>query len=104
MFFFFFFSSRRRHTRSLCDWSSDVCSSDLASGSTARPVGRGPRQLRKHEGSQGKKGTTSPIDRQPRPPKQRRRTSIVPPQPPCLAFSLSQFRALASPFVEAGEL
>src|SRR5260221_4273631 len=22
-------SSRRRHTRSLCDWSSDVCSSDL---------------------------------------------------------------------------
>src|SRR5690242_11056082 len=28
-FFFFFFSSRRRHTRSTCDWSSDVCSSDL---------------------------------------------------------------------------
>src|SRR5260221_1280659 len=28
---FFFFSSRRRHTRSLCDWSSDVCSSDLFS-------------------------------------------------------------------------
>src|SRR5215204_3382755 len=27
--YFFFFSSRRRHTRSLCDWSSDVCSSDL---------------------------------------------------------------------------
>src|SRR5947207_15774873 len=26
---YFFFSSRRRHTRSLCDWSSDVCSSDL---------------------------------------------------------------------------
>src|SRR5437588_10513362 len=28
--FVFFFSSRRRHTRSLCDWSSDVCSSDLS--------------------------------------------------------------------------
>src|SRR5699024_6613080 len=28
----FFFSSRRRHTRSKRDWSSDVCSSDLASG------------------------------------------------------------------------
>src|SRR5689334_24381571 len=28
-FFFFFFSSRRRHTRWNCDWSSDVCSSDL---------------------------------------------------------------------------
>src|SRR5260370_1905701 len=26
---FFFFSSRRRHTRFKCDWSSDVCSSDL---------------------------------------------------------------------------
>src|SRR2546427_8915536 len=25
----FFFSSRRRHTRFDCDWSSDVCSSDL---------------------------------------------------------------------------
>src|SRR5689334_23863868 len=28
-FFCFFFSSRRRHTRWNCDWSSDVCSSDL---------------------------------------------------------------------------
>src|SRR6266480_6460533 len=28
-FAFFFFSSRRRHTRLTCDWSSDVCSSDL---------------------------------------------------------------------------
>src|SRR5438093_6091152 len=27
---FFFFSSRRRHTRLVSDWSSDVCSSDLA--------------------------------------------------------------------------
>src|SRR2546427_12539327 len=29
---FFFFSSRRRHTRFDCDWSSDVCSSDLELG------------------------------------------------------------------------
>src|SRR2546430_3117544 len=29
MSLFFFFSSRRRHTRFDCDWSSDVCSSDL---------------------------------------------------------------------------
>src|SRR5260370_29705853 len=28
----FFFSSRRRHTRFKCDWSSDVCSSDLPRG------------------------------------------------------------------------
>src|SRR5438132_8784717 len=36
---FFFFSSRRRHTRSLCDWSSDVCSSDLQT----KPVSARPR-------------------------------------------------------------
>src|SRR2546427_4924692 len=30
LLFFFFFSSRRRHTRFDCDWSSDVCSSDLS--------------------------------------------------------------------------
>src|SRR3989475_4694487 len=32
----FFFSSRRRHTRFDCDWSSDVCSSDL-NGSYGTP-------------------------------------------------------------------
>src|SRR5436190_11456317 len=42
IFFFFFFSSRRRHTRSLCDWSSDVCSSDLL---------HSVRGLRFHRGS-----------------------------------------------------
>src|SRR5438309_4969087 len=31
LFLFFFCSSRRRHTRWNCDWSSDVCSSDLSS-------------------------------------------------------------------------
>src|SRR5215217_5574433 len=36
---FFFFSSRRRHTRYWRDWSSDVCSSDLALlGGHARSV------------------------------------------------------------------
>src|SRR5438874_11911795 len=34
-YYIFFFSSRRRHTRSLRDWSSDVCSSDLALASGA---------------------------------------------------------------------
>src|SRR5476649_2100355 len=33
----FFFSSRRRHTRSLCDWSSDACSSDLLTDSREAP-------------------------------------------------------------------
>src|SRR5256884_2756701 len=32
MYCVFFFSSRRRHTRCSRDWSSDVCSSDLAKG------------------------------------------------------------------------
>src|SRR3990167_2338314 len=37
---FCFFSSRRRHTRFDCDWSSDVCSSDLARRqATATPPG-----------------------------------------------------------------
>src|SRR2546421_9199344 len=39
VFLFFFFSSRRRHTRSDRDWSSDVCSSDLTSDTSADPGG-----------------------------------------------------------------
>src|SRR5256885_8843554 len=35
---FFFFSSRRRHTRLQGDWSSDVCSSDLADGGVRSPA------------------------------------------------------------------
>src|SRR6266496_3970070 len=42
MLFFFFFSSRRRHTRSLRDWSSDVCSSDLSTTSAGRRPWTGP--------------------------------------------------------------
>src|SRR6266566_7420930 len=41
----FFFSSRRRHTRLQGDWSSDVCSSDLAS--CCAPRQRGPYGLRR---------------------------------------------------------
>src|SRR2546430_16115381 len=37
---FFFFSSRRRHTRFDCDWSSDVCSSDLRERLICRPQNR----------------------------------------------------------------
>src|SRR5688572_32514409 len=51
-FFFFFFSSRRRHTRFDCDWSSDVCSSDLATGGRDPRLGRDQarhrHQLRRH--------------------------------------------------------
>src|SRR5689334_13427958 len=44
--FFFFFSSRRRHTRWNCDWSSDVCSSDL--GRRHRRDGGERRHARPH--------------------------------------------------------
>src|SRR5579885_3724208 len=37
---YFFFSSRRRHTRSKRDWSSDVCSSDLAGPKRRAPAAR----------------------------------------------------------------
>src|SRR5882762_2879405 len=40
---FFFFSSRRRHTRFKCDWSSDVCSSDLLVGVASNRNGYGAR-------------------------------------------------------------
>src|SRR5215471_20882180 len=42
----FFFSSRRRHTRSLRDWSSDVCSSDLPRGWSCRRARSGCRGRR----------------------------------------------------------
>src|SRR6266487_300778 len=38
----FFFSSRRRHTRWTCDWSSDVCSSDLGCASRCSGGEAGP--------------------------------------------------------------
>src|SRR3712207_3051120 len=48
---FYFFSSRRRHTRYWRDWSSDVCSSDLAlpiwhRKTAAAAAGRDPMDIR----------------------------------------------------------
>src|SRR2546421_10875854 len=52
---FFFFSSRRRHTRSDRDWSSDVCSSDLAN--VGYPIVEaapdGTFEITKHPGTGG---------------------------------------------------
>src|SRR5215469_18065050 len=47
----FFFSSRRRHTRSLRDWSSDMCSSDLIA---CFPVGSVPSSWPLRTGTIGK--------------------------------------------------
>src|SRR5690349_23623215 len=43
----FFFSSRRRHTRSLRDWSSDVCSSDLEMGAIRIKIGAFSERIRR---------------------------------------------------------
>src|SRR5437762_1499746 len=47
--FVFFFSSRRRHTRYIGDWSSDVCSSDLA----RLRRGARPHRCHPHQGGRG---------------------------------------------------
>src|SRR5205809_7257838 len=60
---FFFFSSRRRHTRCSRDWSSDVCSSDLASkcgGVPGSRAGFGGRSLR-NGGAMGIVSAANPI-------------------------------------------
>src|SRR2546430_4901127 len=59
-----FFSSRRRHTRFDCDWSSDVCSSDLALRTPALElgilpgIGRG-RLLELARGAEGRHGRSA---------------------------------------------
>src|SRR4029434_11341843 len=50
----YFCAGRRRHTRFKCDWSSDVCSSDLRQGKRLR----GERQ-RERWTEQGKDGERS---------------------------------------------
>src|SRR5207237_7897294 len=42
--YLFFFSSGRRHTRFKCDWSSDVCSSDLGTGVDEHPAAGSARE------------------------------------------------------------
>src|SRR5207245_3929993 len=47
---FFFFSSRRRHTRCYRDWSSDVCSSDLATIQNFKKLGIDATYVKQVEG------------------------------------------------------
>src|SRR5207237_6172577 len=73
----FFFSSRRRHTRFKCDWSSDVCSSDLGS-TTARPwpPSRGSEASRAGRRRAAEPEAASRRDRRPpghRPPRSEER-------------------------------
>ena len=46
----FFFSSRRRHTRYIGDWSSDVCSSDLANREAIRSLNLSRSQMQELRG------------------------------------------------------
>src|SRR2546430_6505898 len=79
VFFFFFFSSRRRHTRFDCDWSSDVCSSDLAGGDLSEPAareGRGaPHRCRRLAG--GRQSAVAQGQEGLRPAPQRRVTMFI---------------------------
>src|SRR5205814_5363811 len=57
----FFFSSRRRHTRCLSDWSSDVCSSDLAKGPSVLANSRPDVALREESSVKRRSGTRSKV-------------------------------------------
>src|SRR2546430_2982415 len=78
--FFFFFSSRRRHTRFDCDWSSDVCSSDLPveAGSSAARVAAGAEAASAGDGSAG---ALAACDTRPGAGASMRRTAQLPASP-----------------------
>src|SRR6266481_7919883 len=58
----FFFSSRRRHTRWNCDWSSDVCSSDLGAAHDAADAnGAGAVTIADHADA-GVEGTLDAVE------------------------------------------
>src|SRR2546430_5585479 len=84
---YFFFSSRRRHTRFDCDWSSDVCSSDLCLRLSVRrrssdrhpPVPK-PSEIRQVAGRQAarscrRQGSTQPRARLAGSPRSEEHTS-----------------------------
>src|SRR5690242_16713956 len=62
----FFFSGRRRHTILTCDWSSDVCSSDLASRHRVERRFR-PRSTRGSPSSGCRPGSNPSLVLSPRP-------------------------------------
>src|SRR5260370_41238422 len=76
LWIFFFFSSKRRHTRFKCDWSSDVCSSDLLDIQGLDPVGHAPVRLAMPQTVSGPakppprlRGTAVQPGRRPLPPR-----------------------------------
>src|SRR5260221_7086718 len=67
------FSSRRRHTISLCDWSSDVCSSDLFSQSQRNSVWTVPGTQQRTNRSESAIGRIAEIETDPEGRSYRRR-------------------------------
>src|SRR2546427_6221643 len=64
VFVVFFFSSRRRHTRFDCDWSSDVCSSDLlplAIWEFTPQMAKGSRELLSFDDKRGRRFVSAAI-------------------------------------------
>src|SRR2546430_10444151 len=59
----FFFSSRRRHTRFDCDWSSDVCSSDLSPRVVGKVINDSVRSLLGHSEQSPTETVTAPKGR-----------------------------------------
>src|SRR2546430_9423674 len=76
--FFFFFSSRRRHTRFDCDWSSDVCSSDLLARAErdCTPWGLRPRGAQPTVGERGGSLQPTPL-MSPEPTQSRSRAAEI---------------------------
>src|SRR5947209_279692 len=91
--YFFFFSSRRRHTRYWHDWSSDVCSSDLARRATLRARARTRRRVASAP-RRAKRGTRARV-----PPARRRapRRRSSPCARPLLRAGLSRRRLVGLP-------
>src|SRR3989475_5302078 len=59
----FFFSSRRRHTRFDCDWSSDVCSSDLVERDSQKKILIGHKgEMLKKIGTEARKELEALLD------------------------------------------
>src|SRR5882762_370750 len=81
-FIFFFFSSRRRHTRFKCDWSSDVCSSDLGVRAEVQPADQAERAEREIAASLSPAAVQGPKAAPPAPVTASHRPAIVVPAAP----------------------
>src|SRR6266853_4892165 len=65
MLLFFFFSSRRRHTRFDCDWSSDVCSSDLGKWRSNAQIEAAKAKAKAEAEKKAQKASEEPVNSGP---------------------------------------